>query len=120
MRFRDSALHLCGPKRYLQFLWLMDHARLVITDSGGIQEETTVLGVPCLTVRDNTERAVTIHEGTNQLVGLSPERLLEAASACLGEPFPEQHSVPRGWDGRAGERIARHLASWLGERPRAS
>ena len=112
-RLRGSRLLLCKPLRYLQFLWLMDNSRLVITDSGGIQEETTILGVPCITVRENTERAVTIAEGTNRLVGLEPERVLEAAKETLGAPMPDHGRVPGLWDGQAGVRIAKHLVAWL-------
>lgn len=108
-----SRLTLCSPLRYLQFLWLMDNARLVITDSGGIQEETTVLGVPCLTVRENTERAVTIEMGTNRLVGTSPATVQDAAKEAFGQPMPEHGRVPPGWDGAAGQRIADHLVEWL-------
>ncbi len=114
-----SRLTLCAPLRYLQFLWLMDNARLVITDSGGIQEETTVLGVPCLTVRDNTERAVTIAEGTNRLVGTSPDAVRVAAKEALGRPMPDHGRVPPGWDGEAGVRIAEHLVSWLRAKKKA-
>ena len=113
IRLRGSRLLLCKPLRYLRFLWLMDHSRLVITDSGGIQEETTVLGVPCITVRENTERAVTITEGTNRLVGLAPERVLEAARETLASPMPDHGRVPEMWDGQAGIRIGRHLVAWL-------
>ncbi|MEE2829004.1 MAG: UDP-N-acetylglucosamine 2-epimerase (non-hydrolyzing) [Myxococcota bacterium] len=114
--FRNSRLVLAPQLRYLEFLWLLDHARLVLTDSGGIQEETTVLGVPCLTVRENTERAVTIRQGTNQLVGLEPSRLLDAARAVLAQPMPTADRVPEGWDGRSGQRIAEDLVHWLRSR----
>lgn len=98
-------LHLIDPVGYLEFLALERDARLVITDSGGVQEETTFLGIPCLTVRDNTERPVTISHGTNQLVGRDPQRLLEAAMKSLKESaVPKQR--PELWDGRASERIA--------------
>jgi UDP-N-acetylglucosamine 2-epimerase (non-hydrolysing) len=109
----DSRLAICRPIRYLQFLWLMDNARLVVTDSGGIQEETTVLGVPCVTVRENTERAVTIREGTNQLVGLEPASVLAACRRVLTGPMPTGEKVPPGWDGQAGQRIAADLVAWL-------
>lgn len=104
---------MTAPIRYLQFLWMMDRARLVITDSGGIQEETTVLGVPCLTVRENTERAVTCREGTNLLLGLEPAAVEAAAAECLAAPMPEHGTVPALWDGHAGARIAEHLVGWL-------
>jgi UDP-N-acetylglucosamine 2-epimerase (non-hydrolysing) len=116
---RGSRLHLCPPVRYLQFLWLMDHARLVLTDSGGIQEETAVLGVPCLTVRENTERAVTITSGTNRLVGTRPEAVRRAAAESLaGDPRPLR-PIPELWDGAAGARIAADLRSWLVAAPLA-
>jgi UDP-N-acetylglucosamine 2-epimerase (non-hydrolysing) len=100
-----GAFRLVEPLGYLEFLALTDHAALVLTDSGGIQEETTVLGVPCFTLRDNTERPVTISEGTNTLVGADARGLGEAWAALrrAGErPF----RVPELWDGRAGERVA--------------
>ena len=112
-RWRDSNLVLCPPLRYLEFLWLLDHARLVLTDSGGIQEETTVLGVPCLTVRANTERAVTIREGTNRLVGVEPSEVLLAAREVLAAAAPESSPVPPMWDGQSGARIADDLVTWL-------
>tara|TARA_Y100001968_G_scaffold329106_1_gene377699 strand:- start:259 stop:1338 length:1080 start_codon:yes stop_codon:yes gene_type:complete len=113
LRYEESMLHLCKPIRYQEFLWLMDHARLLITDSGGIQEETTALGVPCLTVRENTERAVTIHEGTNELIGVDPQRLLEAVPRVLAEEMPRGDRVPAQWDGQAGQRIIADLVPWL-------
>lgn len=106
-------LQVCPPVRYLEFLWLMAHARLILTDSGGIQEESTVLGVPCITVRENTERAVTIRDGTNRLVGVDPDAVLAAAREQLANPSGGEHRVPELWDGRAGVRIAADLASWL-------
>lgn len=104
-RTRPSTLHLIEPVGYLQFLGLQQHARLVITDSGGVQEETTYLGVPCLTVRKNTERPVTITEGTNTLVGTDPKQLLRAALDQLSAPKTKA-KVPELWDGRTAERIA--------------
>jgi len=89
---------------YLEFLCLMDHARLVLTDSGGVQEETTALGVPCLTLRDNTERPATIEQGTNQLVGSDPARLTSAARQVLGDER-RPGSLPPLWDGHAAPRI---------------
>jgi len=113
IRYQGSQLRLCRPIRYQEFLWLMDNSRLVITDSGGIQEETTALGVPCLTVRENTERAVTIDEGTNELIGLDPATLREAVSRVLSLPMPTHERIPPQWDGHAGERIIDDLVSWL-------
>ncbi len=112
-RLPGSNITVCKPIRYLQFLWLMDHARVVLTDSGGIQEETTSLGVPCVTVRPNTERAVTIREGTNDLVGMGPDAMLASARRRLAEPMPTGERVPELWDGHAGERIAADLVAWL-------
>jgi UDP-N-acetylglucosamine 2-epimerase (non-hydrolysing) len=97
-------LIITGPKGYLDFLALMNQARLVFTDSGGIQEETTALGVPCLTFRENTERPVTITQGTNQLVGVVPARIAEAVERVLAGDGPAGR-VPYLWDGRAAERI---------------
>jgi UDP-N-acetylglucosamine 2-epimerase (non-hydrolysing) len=111
--YRGSRLFLVPPQRYLDFLALMDGARLVLTDSGGVQEETTVLSVPCLTVRENTERAVTIEHGTNRLVGLEPTDVVRAAREVLAAPMPSHGRIPPGWDGHAGERIAEDLVRWL-------
>jgi UDP-N-acetylglucosamine 2-epimerase (non-hydrolysing) len=107
-----AGLILTEPLGYLDFLCLMDHARLVLTDSGGIQEETTILGVPCLTMRENTERPVTVTEGTNQVVGSSPQRIVEASLAVL-EGKGKEGRVPELWDGHAAERIVRLiLEAW--------
>jgi UDP-N-acetylglucosamine 2-epimerase (non-hydrolysing) len=98
-------LHLIEPLGYLEFLALERDAHLVITDSGGVQEETTYLGVPCVTVRTTTERPVTITQGTNVLVGLDPVKMLSAARERLGKPRGKT-SPPELWDGHASERIA--------------
>ena len=100
---RASAL-VIEPLGYLDFLALVDHARLVLTDSGGIQEETTVLGVPCMTFRENTERPITITNGTNRIVGLDPRRVASATDEIMSSAAPEQR-VPELWDGHAAERI---------------
>jgi UDP-N-acetylglucosamine 2-epimerase (non-hydrolysing) len=97
-------LVLTEPLGYLDFTKLLAHARLVLTDSGGIQEETTVLGVPCLTLRENTERPVTVQQGTNVLVGLAPERIVAAGLQALSSPLPDSR-VPELWDGKAAGRI---------------
>jgi UDP-N-acetylglucosamine 2-epimerase (non-hydrolysing) len=107
-------LRLVDPLGYLDFLQLMSSAAIVLTDSGGIQEETTVLGVPCLTLRENTERPITIEQGTNQLVGTRPEAIL--AGFRRVQQQPPAHRIPDGWDGHAAERIADVLASWDGRR----
>jgi UDP-N-acetylglucosamine 2-epimerase (non-hydrolysing) len=104
-------IDLTEPLGYLDFLRLMAGARLVLTDSGGIQEETTVLGVPCLTLRPNTERPITIEMGTNRLVGSRPEDIRREALAVLAAPRPTPRRPPL-WDGRAGERIAEVIVSW--------
>jgi UDP-N-acetylglucosamine 2-epimerase (non-hydrolysing) len=95
---------ILGPQRYLDFVQLMSNARLVLTDSGGIQEETTILGVPCLTMRDNTERPVTIACGTNRLVGVEPKRILAETLELLHSPA-QRHDMPELWDGAAAGRI---------------
>jgi UDP-N-acetylglucosamine 2-epimerase (non-hydrolysing) len=92
------------PLGYLDFVALESQARLVLTDSGGVQEETTVLGVPCLTVRDTTERPITVLEGTNMVVGRSPDVIARAALLVLENPPSPRR--PELWDGRASERIA--------------
>jgi UDP-N-acetylglucosamine 2-epimerase (non-hydrolysing) len=102
-----SGLRVTEPAGYLDFVALQASARLVLTDSGGVQEETTMLGVPCLTLRDNTERPVTVLEGTNRLVGRNPDAIVAAARCVLDDP-PARRS-PKLWDGRAGERIAAAL-----------
>ena len=100
------------PLGYLEFLSLVDGSALVVTDSGGIQEETTVLGVPCLTLRPNTERPVTITNGTNQLV--TADNLGERVGAALAAGRPATWPVPPLWDGSAGERIADVVTRYLG------
>jgi UDP-N-acetylglucosamine 2-epimerase (non-hydrolysing) len=106
---RMPNLRLTDPLGYLEFMKLVSCARLVLTDSGGIQEETTVLGVPCLTLRNNTERPVTIDEGTNQLVGTDPEQIIATGLRTLAAP-PRARTVPRNWDGHAAARILDVLA----------
>jgi len=93
------------PLGYLDFLRLMDEGRLVLTDSGGIQEETTILGVPCLTLRENTERPITIEQGTNRLVGVQPENIIRAAFEALDRGLRSAEPPPL-WDGHASARIA--------------
>jgi UDP-N-acetylglucosamine 2-epimerase (non-hydrolysing) len=104
-------LQLIEPLGYLDFLRLTADAAVVLTDSGGIQEETTILGVPCLTLRENTERPVTIAEGTNHLVGLDPARILSAYRDIRTNPNRTARR-PEKWDGHAAERIARIIAQW--------
>jgi UDP-N-acetylglucosamine 2-epimerase (non-hydrolysing) len=99
-----SRIILTSPLSYLDFLRLMSEARLVLTDSGGIQEETTILGVRCLTMRENTERPITIEHGANKLVGTDPARILSIALDTL-ETKPEPGRIPELWDGKAAGRI---------------
>ncbi|MCK4304676.1 MAG: UDP-N-acetylglucosamine 2-epimerase (non-hydrolyzing) [Candidatus Eisenbacteria sp.] len=99
-------LQLVAPLRYLEFINLLSSARLVLTDSGGIQEETTILRIPCLTLRPNTERPITIREGTNRLVGTDPDVVIDAARKALGSSDKPKCSPPPLWDGKAAERIA--------------
>ncbi|MBI2389013.1 MAG: UDP-N-acetylglucosamine 2-epimerase (non-hydrolyzing) [Deltaproteobacteria bacterium] len=108
-------LKLTEPLGYLEFLQLQDASAMVLTDSGGIQEETTVLGVPCLTLRENTERPITITEGTNTLVGTSPERIVAAIDAVAprGTVAPR---IPDLWDGHAGPRAAAAIDAFLARR----
>jgi UDP-N-acetylglucosamine 2-epimerase (non-hydrolysing) len=114
----SDGVRIIPPAGYLDFVALEALARLVLTDSGGVQEETTALGVPCLTIRDNTERPITLTEGTNQLVGRDPERIIQAALGILSARPPLRK--PALWDGRAGQRIAEVLVSGGGpvRRPR--
>jgi UDP-N-acetylglucosamine 2-epimerase (non-hydrolysing) len=89
---------------YLPFLGLVAQSRMVLTDSGGIQEESTVLGIPCLTMRPNTERPITCEIGTNMLVGTDPQRIVQEADSIL-HGHTRTGSIPEKWDGRAAERI---------------
>ena len=104
---------LTEPLGYLEFLDLLAGARLVLTDSGGVQEETTVLSVPCLTLRPNTERPVTVEEGTNRVVGTDPDEVVRAADEALASPPLGRR--PEFWDGRAAERVADHVLRFIPE-----
>jgi len=106
-----------SPLPYLQTVGLMNGSRLVITDSGGVQEEATALGVPCLTVRDTTERPITIIEGTNTLVGLSTDALKRAVIDTL-DTGGKRGRVPDLWDGRAAERVCERISEYLARRAR--
>jgi UDP-N-acetylglucosamine 2-epimerase (non-hydrolysing) len=98
-------LRLMEPLGYLEFLALTSNAQLVLTDSGGLQEETTAMGVPCLTLRENTERPITVEEGTNVLVGTDPERIVSEAKR-IWSGNAKRGRVPLLWDGHTGQRIA--------------
>jgi UDP-N-acetylglucosamine 2-epimerase (non-hydrolysing) len=109
LKLKTDQLRLLDPLPYVDFLGLQSRARVVITDSGGIQEETTYLGVPCLTLRENTERPITVSLGTNVLVGRDPKKLrAELALVLAGKQ--KKGTIPPLWDGHAGERIAHVLA----------
>jgi UDP-N-acetylglucosamine 2-epimerase (non-hydrolysing) len=110
---------LLPPLGYLELLGLMAQARVVLTDSGGLQEETTALGVPCITLRENTERPITVESGTNTVVGSSPERILAAIDAVLRDGG-KRGRVPDLWDGRAAERIVQIMGAWLTARGTAA
>jgi UDP-N-acetylglucosamine 2-epimerase (non-hydrolysing) len=110
----SARLQIIEPLGYLDFMSLVRGARLVVTDSGGLQEETTFLGVPCLTIRPNTERPITISHGSNRLV--TPEEVVSAARSALDAP-PRPGGGPPLWDGHASERIAAEIASWLDSQP---
>jgi UDP-N-acetylglucosamine 2-epimerase (non-hydrolysing) len=101
---RMKGLRLIDPLGYLDFLSLYNGARLVLTDSGGIQEETSVLGIPCLTLRESTERPITVTVGTNTIVGTDPHKILAGAFAALNETARQPVSIPL-WDGHTAERI---------------
>jgi UDP-N-acetylglucosamine 2-epimerase (non-hydrolysing) len=103
-------IRLVPPLGYLDFLQLMSNAQVVLTDSGGVQEETTILGIPCITLRDNTERPITVEEGTNVLVGSNGENIVREFNKIRRRDREPPHS-PRYWDGNAAQRIVRILAS---------
>ena len=103
---------LLPPMGYLEMLGLMQHARVVLTDSGGIQEETTALGVPCITLRNNTERPITVDEGTNTVAGQDPARIMAIYDDLLAGGG-KAGRVPQFWDGQAAVRIADTIANWI-------
>ena len=109
---RDPRLIVAPPLGYLDFLGLLADAGAVLTDSGGVQEETTVLGVPCVTLRDTTERPVTVTAGTNRVVGVDPHAIVAATFEAVARGG-HLDRVPELWDGRAAERIVAHLATQL-------
>jgi len=110
----DAALRnvtLTDPLGYIDFLSLTPHARLILTDSGGLQEESTALGIPCLTLRDNTERPITVTHGTNQIVGTDTSAILAGFGRALSPAGPALR--PELWDGHTAERITRVLCRFL-------
>jgi UDP-N-acetylglucosamine 2-epimerase (non-hydrolysing) len=108
-------VRIVEPLGYLQFLNLVESAAGVLTDSGGIQEECTYLDVPCFTLRDNTERPVTCDLGTNVLLGLAPERIVEVPERLASGR--RRRTIPAGWDGSAGERVVDVLERGVPEQP---
>lgn len=108
----SNNIHLIEPLGYLEFIGLMKNAKAVITDSGGIQEETTWLGIPCLTIRENTERPITINMGTNQLIGIEYQNI---PSALQNIKSNKKYEIPPLWDGKASRRIASVITDYLSE-----
>ena len=106
---RMKNLIITEPLGYLDFLCLMANSKLVLTDSGGIQEETTVLGIPCITLRKNTERPVTVEQGTNLLVSIDKEKVVSKAMEAIENRVELKNRIPELWDGKAAERIAKIL-----------
>ena len=109
---KNRNIRTIPPLDYLNFLCIMSNATIVLTDSGGIQEETTILGIPCLTIRNNTERPITVNEGTNILVGNNPDKIINIALNVLKSGRPRK-KVPKYWDGKAAERIIKILKDKL-------
>jgi len=108
----NNEVRLLEPLGYLDFLNLQANARMIITDSGGIQEESTILGIPCLTLRPNTERPITIEQGTNRLVGNQKQFIIEAFEAVMREDKSEP-GIPELWDGKAATRIVEIIVRWF-------
>lgn len=106
--FEKGRICVKEPMGYLEFLSLNMHAKMVLTDSGGLQEETTILGVPCITIRPNTERPITCEIGTNQMVGNDPQKIIEAAEKIMNGNYVKG-GIPEKWDGKAAQRIVQHL-----------
>jgi UDP-N-acetylglucosamine 2-epimerase (non-hydrolysing) len=107
-----ETFRLVDPQPYLEFNYLVKHAKAVITDSGGITEETTVMGVPCLTLRDSTERPETVTTGTNKLIGTNPAALAPALDELFAGHW-KKGAIPEKWDGHTGERIVQVLEQLL-------
>ncbi len=111
----SEGIRFVPPLPYLDFISLMDAARAVLTDSGGVQEETSVLGIPCITLRANTERPITVTHGTNRIAGTDPESILKATREALEAPYPDPRQIPL-WDGKAGMRAAEAVIDALSAR----
>lgn len=110
-RASENGMICLDPLGYLDFIALVSRARLVLTDSGGIQEETTALGIPCLTLRNTTERPVTVTHGTNRVIGVDPSLILAEAVRILKSEWP-QPTCPPMWDGKAADRVMKVLLDW--------
>lgn len=108
----SGQIRIIDPLGYLDFLQLWSNSRMTLTDSGGLQEETTALGIPCLTLRDNTERPITVEQGTNHIVGRDPQKIIATAFQLLNDDQSQQVRVPELWDGRAAERIVDALLNY--------
>ena len=105
--YLSPSIHLLPPLNFTESLFLWKDAEVVLTDSGGLQEETTALGIPCVTIRENTERPITVSLGTNVLAGTKKEGILDAYRQCFAKA--KTASVPPLWDGKAAERIVEIL-----------
>ncbi len=112
MKLTECDILLLPPLGYLHLLGFMKNAKIVLTDSGGIQEETTALGIPCITLRENTERPITVSEGTNTIVGSDPKKIRQAFNDIMSSGGKAGRS-PEYWDGRAAERIVEFLDRWV-------
>jgi len=106
---------IVDPVGYLDFINLMANSKLILTDSGGIQEETTYLGIPCITMRDNTERPITVEVGSNYLIGLNVEKVISTGNEILSGKM-KNHRIPELWDGKAAERIVKILIDYLNKK----
>ena len=111
-KLKEAQITTMPPAGYLEMLGMMGNARVVLTDSGGVQEETTALGVPCITMRENTERPITIEEGTNTMVGTDPEAILASFHDVM-KNGGKAGRIPEYWDGKSAERIAASIREWL-------
>jgi UDP-N-acetylglucosamine 2-epimerase (non-hydrolysing) len=114
MGISDPNLHMTDPLGYLEFNYLVKHAKGVITDSGGITEEASVMNVPCMTLRNNTERAETIHFGTNELVGTDPKNLAPYLEKLMKGQWKQYQGIPL-WDGKTANRIVEKIISVYGQ-----
>ena len=117
-RLVRSRIVCLPPQGYLEMVGLMRDARVAITDSGGVQEETTSLGIPCITLRENTERPITVTHGTNRLLKRDAVALHAALDEALRGAWGQAGVSPEGWDGRSAQRLASHLTDWLARRAR--